>query len=398
MTSQTIKKNLHPNVALKFIILLGLVSLFSDMVYEGARSISGQYLGLLGASGAIVGFVAGFGEFAGNALRLISGYLVDKSKQYWGVTFVGYACIFSIPLLMFAHTWLVASVLIIIERIGKGIRTPARDAMLSYATQKMGRGVGFGLHQLLDQMGGMLGPLLITIIFLVKHRYQLGFSILFIPAIFSLIILSFAKKHYPHPQNLEIETHNIKSDKIPRIFWIYLIAAGLMAAGYADFPLMAFHFEKEAVIAPIWIPVFYIIAMGVSALSALFFGWIYDKKGGISLMIAIPFSALFAPCVFYDGFYVVILGMILWGIGIGAQRSLLKAVVGDMISKNKRGAAYGIFNAGYGVAWFLGSWLMGVLYDTSIHAVVMFSVGAEFSAIPFIYWVQKRLLSQFQRR
>ena len=361
------------------------------MVYEGARSIMGPYFALLGASGAIVGFVAGFGELAGNVLRIFSGYWVDKTKQYWLITFFGYGCLFAIPLLVFAHSWIMASVLIIIERIGKAIRTPARDAMLSYATQKMGRGFGFGIHQLLDQVGGVLGPLVMTLILLTHHNYSLGFLILFIPAIISLIVLGFCRKNYPHPQRLEIETPDIKPAKIPHVFWVYLIAAGLMAAGYADFPLIAFHFQKVGMMSPIWIPIFYMIAMSISAASALFFGWLYDKKGSVSLMIAIPLSALFAPCVFYDGFKTALMGMVLWGIGMGAQRSLLKAIVGDMIVKKIRGSAYGLFNAGYGIAWFLGSWLMGVLYDTSIHALVIFSVTAEFSAIPFIYWVQRRL-------
>lgn len=385
------KKLLHPSTAFKFVILLGIVSLFSDMVYEGARSIVGPYFALLGASGAIVGFVAGFGELAGNVLRVISGYLLDKTKKYWVITFLGYGCIFAIPLLMFVHNWVMASVLIIIERVGKAIRTPARDAMLSYATQKMGRGFGFGIHQLLDQVGGVLGPLIMTFILLTHHHYSLGFLILFIPAAVSLSFLGLCRKNYPHPQRLEIEIKEITSTKIPSVFWIYLIAAGLMAAGYADFPLIAFHFQKAAMMSPIWIPIFYMIAMSISAASALFFGWIYDRKGGVSLMIAIPLSALFAPCVFYDGFKMALLGMMLWGIGMGAQKSLLKAIIGDMIIKSKRGSAYGIFNAGYGVAWFLGSWLMGILYDTSIDTLIIFSVVAEFSAIPFIYWVQKRI-------
>lgn len=378
--------------ALRFIILLGFVSLFSDMVYEGARSVTGPYFALLGASGAIVGFVAGFGELAGNVLRVLSGYWIDKTKQYWPVTFIGYACLFAIPMLMFAHTWLVASILIILERIGKAIRTPARDAMLSYATQKIGRGFGFGIHQLFDQIGGMIGPLIMALVLFSKQHYTVGFSILFIPAICSLVVLALGQKNYPHPQHLEIDTDGIKKDGIPRVFWIYFTAAALMAAGYADFPLIAFHFEKATLIPPVWIPVFYMAAMGMSALSALFFGWIYDKKGGLSLMIAIPFSALFAPCVFYDGFNMALIGIILWGIGMGAQRSLLKAVIGDMISKKSRGAAYGIFNAGYGIAWFLGSWLMGVLYDTSIHSIILFSMITEFAAIPFLYMVHKRLV------
>lgn len=392
MTPTSTQKNLPTSAAFKFVILLGAVSLFSDMVYEGSRSVMGPLFGLLGASGAIVGFVAGFGELLGNILRIFSGYFVDRTEKYWLITFLGYGCLLAIPFLAFARSWEIAAILIIAERIGKAIRTPARDAMISYATQKMGRGFGFGLHQVLDQIGGMLGPFLMTLVLLSEHQYSFGFLILFVPAIISLIILGLGKKEYPYPKNLEAQTgeHKVTApEKLPKIFWIYLIAACLMAMGYADFPLIAFHFQKIKLLPPVGVPIFYILAMGVSAASALLFGWVYDRLGNISIVLSVLLSAFSAPCVFLNGFQFALLGMILWGIGIGAQRSLLKAVVGDITPKNLRGTAFGIFNAGYGIAWFLGSWLMGILYDTSIHGLIVFSVAAEFTAIPFIYFIKK---------
>lgn len=383
--------SLKPHSALIFVVILGLASLFSDTVYEGARSIVGPFFSTLGATGAIVGFVAGFGEFIGNTLRLLSGYFIDRTEKFWFTTFLGYSCLFAIPLLAWVHEWKWAAALLIIERIGKAIRTPARDAMLSYATQKIGRGIGFGLHQVFDQMGGMLGPFIMTMVLLFHKDYSLGFSLLIIPVFITLIILAFGKNQYPTPKKLEVETLEVKSSQIPFIFWVYLGGAMLMAAGFADFPLIAFHFEKANLLKPIWITIFYIIAMGMSAFSALLFGWLYDRIGVNSLLIAIPLSSFFAPCVFYDGFKIALLGMILWGIGMGAQRSLLKAIIGDMISKNSRGFAYGIFNAGYGIAWFLGSWLIGILYDTSLHALVLFSMVSELAAVPFIYWVARKV-------
>lgn len=370
--------------ALKFILLLGLVSLFGDMVYEGSRSIVGPFFESLGATGAVVGFVAGFGEFIGYGLRLISGYFVDRSEKYWLITFLGYGCLFAIPLLAFAPNWKWAAALIIVERMGKAIRTPARDAMLSYATQKIGRGVGFGLHQVFDQMGGMLGPTIMIIILFTHQPFSLGFSILFIPAIFAISILFCGRLLYPHPKHLEIDQPATAIDKIPRIFWLYLVSAALMAAGYADFPLIAFHFEKAKMMSTIWIPIFYLIAMGVSALSAMIFGWIYDRLGVISLMIAILLAAFFAPFVFRNNLAFATIGIVLWGIGMGAQRSLLKAIVGDIIAKNKRGMAFGIFNTCYGIAWFLGSWLMGYLYDTSVNELIVFSVVMEIVAVVLV--------------
>ena len=378
------QKILPQHFAIKFVLLLGLVSLFSDMVYEGSRSVIGPLFSVLGASGAVVGFVAGFGELVGNVLRLFSGIFVDRTKKYWLIAFVGYGCLFAIPLLAWAHSWKIAALLIIVERVGKAIRTPARDAMLSYATQRMGRGVGFGLHQVFDQIGGMCGPLLMIIVLLTHHHYSLGFTFLFIPACIAVFILTFGKFLYPYPQNLEVvtvEPDAATAKTFPRAFWIFLLAACLLGAGYADFPLIAFHFEKEHLLSAAWIPGFYMIAMGFSAISALLFGWLLDRLGQISLMIAILISAFYAPLVFYDGYFYALLGIVLWGIGMGAQRSLLKAVVGNMINKNLRATAFGIFNTGYGIAWFLGSWLMGVLYDTSLHTLVIFSIVMELLAL-----------------
>lgn len=388
MPSQT---QLSSSAAIKFVLLIGILSFFSDMVYEGARSVTGPFFALLGASGATVGFVAGFGEFIGNGLRIISGFLIDRTQKYWLITFLGYACLLAIPLLSLATTWKIAAILIIIERIGKAIRTPARDVMISYAAQRIGRGVGFGIHQIFDQVGGVMGPLIFTLILLSGKNYHLGFKILLIPACLTFIVLFFGKKLYPKPQNLEIDQTEVLTEQttraFPKSFWLFLCAACLLAAGYADFPLIAFHFEKKAMIPPVGVPIFFMVAMAMSALSAIFFGWIYDHMGLRSLLISIPISALYAPCIFLNGFKMALLGMICWGVGIGAQRSLLKAVVGDLVTKNKRGKAYGIFNAGYGVAWFLGSWLIGFLYDTSIHSVVVFSMGAELAAMPLIYWM-----------
>ena len=154
--------------ALKFVVLLGVVSLFADMTYEGARSITGPYLAILGASATAVGIVAGFGELIGYALRLVSGYISDRTGKYWTVTLFGYFInLLAVPLLALAGSWEVAAFLMITERMGKAIRNPSRDAMLSHATQSIGRGWGFGLHEAMDQIGAILGPLIVaTVLYL----------------------------------------------------------------------------------------------------------------------------------------------------------------------------------------------------------------------------------------
>ncbi|MBY0272052.1 MAG: MFS transporter [Alphaproteobacteria bacterium] len=386
------QRDISKAVALKFIILLGLTSLFADMTYEAARSITGPFLATLGASAAIVGFVAGFGEFLGYSIRLVSGYLADKTQRYWMITIVGYAInMAAVPALALAESWYVASILIILERTGKAIRTPARDAMLSHAGSQIGVGWAFGLHEALDQWGAMIGPLIVAAVLYYKGSYQEGFALLVVPALLALIVLIIAFKLYPHPHHLEIKLKGLESKGMTLPFWIYLVGAGLIAAGYADFSLIAYHFEKKSIFSPVWIPLVYSLAMGMITISAPLLGYLYDKKGFRVLILVSILSILFAPFVFLGGFYLVLVGIALWSIGIGAHESLMRAIIANMISSKKRASAYGIFNAGFGTFWFLGSVMIGVLYDFSVLAVVIFSVIIQLLAVPILVWVKRRI-------
>ncbi len=379
--------------ALKFVILLGIVSLFADTTYEGARSITGPYLAILGASGTIVEIVAGFGELVGYSLRLVSGYISDRTGKYWTITLLGYGInLLAVPLLALAGYWEIAAVLIITERLGKAIRTPARDAMLSHATAKMGRGWGFGLHEALDQIGAMLGPIIVASVLYFRGGYQMSFAVLLVPALLALSVLIVARLLYPHPRAFEAGSVKTESKVFPKIFWLYLTAVALIAAGYIDFPLIAYHFKKVSIVSDDWIPIFYAVAMGVDALAALVFGRLFDRIGISILIAAALISSIFAPFVFLGGFYFALLGMVLWGVGMGAQESIMRAAIAGMVSMDRRGSAYGVFNTGYGMFWFFGSALMGILYDISIPALIIFSVAAQLASVPFFLLVRKKTL------
>lgn len=388
------KSPLTKATAIRFVVLLGLVSLFADITYEGARSIAGPYLALLGASGTVVGIVAGFGELIGYGLRLASGYLSDRTRRYWVITLAGYTInLLAVPFLALAGRWEVAAALLIAERLGKALRTPARDAMLSYATKETGRGWGFGLHEAMDQIGAVAGPVIVSVVLAARSNYPAAFAVLAIPAVLALATLLTARRLYPRPQDLEPTTPELKTTGFPRAYWIYLAAVALVAAGYVDFPLIAYHFGKTSSVPATWIPLLYAVAMGVDALAALLFGRWFDRVGIRILMAVALISALFAPLVFLGDFTLALVGMALWGIGMGAQESILRAAVAGMVGRDRRGSAYGIFNTGYGVFWFLGSALMGVLYDVALPALIAFSVAAQLASIPLFYWVGKRSVS-----
>jgi MFS family permease len=372
-------------------VLLGIVSLFADMTYEGGRSIAGPFLAHLGASATVVGVVAGLGELLGYGLRLISGRLTDRTGQYWAITLVGYSInLLAVPALALAGRWEVAALLLMLERTGKAIRSPARSAMLSHATHETGRGWGFGLHEAMDQTGALLGPLLVAAMLHRTGAYPAGFAVLLLPAILSLVSLLTARRLYPRPRDLEPTAVELASAGIPRRFWLYLGGAGLVAAGYADFPLIAFHFTRAGVVPVTWTPLLYALAMGVSAVAALVTGRLFDRAGLAIVAGAAVIAAGFAPLVFLGGRPAAILGMALWGLGMGAQDSIVRAAVAEMVPRNRRGSAFGIFDTGYGICWFLGSALMGVLYDRSVGTLVGFSVAAQLAAVPVIILVARR--------
>jgi MFS family permease len=377
--------------AVTFVVLMGVVSLLADMVYEGGRSIAGPYLALLGASGTMVGLAAGFGELIGYGLRLLFGYLSDRTRRYWAFTIAGYALTaLAVPALALAGSWQLAVVFLTIERISKALRSPAKDTLLAYATTSTGHGKGFGLHEVLDQIGAVAAPLLLAAVIAWRGDYRLAFAVLLIPGVLTIVVLLVARARFPQPEDLASETPALTSVGFSRAFWLYLGAVGLIAAGFTDFPLIAFHLQRTAVLPSAWIPALYALAMAVDALAAFLFGLLFDRVGFRALALAALLSAGFAPLAFSSTGALVVLGMVLWGIGMGAQESILRAAVAGMVPAERRGTAYGLFNTGYGLCWFAGSALMGLLYDQSLPALIGVSVALQLVAVITLVLVSRR--------
>ncbi|MFO1126970.1 MAG: MFS transporter [Rhodospirillales bacterium] len=372
--------------ALRFIVLLGVVSFFADMTYESARSITGPYLAVLGASATIVGIVSGFGELIGYAVRLLFGYVSDRSGRYWLITVVGYAFnLFAVPALALAGRWELAVLLIIAERFGKGIRSPARDAMLSHASSRTGLGWGFGLHEAMDQGGAITGPLILGGILALDYDYRDAFAILIIPAVLAMAVLLAARFLFPQPGNFDPAPPSTGGG-LPRVFSIYMVAIGFIAAGYADFPLIAFHFEKSALVSTSQIPLLYAIAMATDAVAALALGRAFDRVGLWTMVSATLASAAAAPLVFLGDLPVAAFGMALWGVGMGAQESVMRAKVAAITPKDQRGTAYGMMNVIYGFAWFAGSALLGFLYDVATPlSVAVVSMLLQLVSLPILF-------------
>lgn len=364
---------------LRFIVMFGVVSMFADMAYEGARSITGPFLASLGASGFVVGAVCGLAEMLGYAVRLVSGHAADRLGRYWPFVFGGYiGQLLAVPLLALAGGWPSAGMLIVTERLGKGVRNPVRGAMLANASEHIGQGWGFGIHEAMDKGGALIGPLFIASILAVwPNNYRLAFAWLSIPVAAALLTLLFIRLTFPFAGRITAKQQKQERSKYPSAFWWYSVGAGLLAFGFADFPLIAYHFAKARVVMGSWIPAFYAFALGSGGVCSLFIGRLFDRTGPIVLVPVMLISALFAPLVFLGSFDLALLGALLWGIGLGVHDSVMSAVIARIFPQERRSSAYGVFMAIFGAAWFVGSAVQGALYDVSIPALVLVTIIAQ---------------------
>jgi MFS family permease len=381
--------------AYQFILMLGVVSLCGDVAYEGARSATGPFLYTLGASAAIVGLVAGLGEFLGYALRLLTGHWADRTGRYWVFAFCGYALILAIPLLALAGIWQVAAFLIIAERMGKAIRAPSRDCLLSYATKQVGRGWGFAIHEAMDQIGAVIGPVVLSAVLFLRGGYRYGFAILGLPALLTLAMLWAARRKVPAPEAMEpCEPSPSSSESnrlLPRAFWLYTIFAFMSVAGFANFQLIAYHFAARSIVPQAQIPLFYALAMGVDAVVALVIGKAYDKVGLVTLL-ALPLLTIPIPFLGFSRSYALaIAGVVFWGAVMGIQETIMRAAIADLTPMARRGLAYGIFNTAYGAAWFAGGLVIGILYERSIGLVIAFAVAMQVIALPLVFLMGRNL-------
>lgn len=374
--------------AMRLILLLGIVSLLGDIVSNGARSVTGPYLLTLGGSAAIVGLVAGLGEFTGYGLRVLTGLYSDQTQHYWRIVYLGYGLLLAIPFLALTGTWEVAAVLLITERIGKAIRAPARDTIISLAASPVGRGWGVGVHKALDQVGAIIGPLLLSAAILTEGGYQTGFALLALPIVLLFVFLAIGKRAVPEPGIFERSDEDAAVPAARR-FVPYATFLFLAMAGFASFPLISYHMKVQGLIADPSIPLIYAGAMAVSTLVALGGGWAYDRIGTRALLL-IPLINIAIPALaFSTAPSLIVLGTLIWGAGIGLHETVMRASLADRTATEIRGQAFGYIYAVYGTGWFLGSTVMGVLYEVSVAHIVGFVAIAETMAIIAYFWMRR---------
>ena len=375
--------------AWRFVITFGTVSLLADFVYEGARSVTGPILAALGATALVVGIVTGVGEAAAMLLRLVSGPLADRTKQFWAWTVAGYALtVIAVPALGFVGVLWVACGLVILERVGKAVRSPAKDALLSYATASIGRGRGFAVHEAIDQFGAVIGPLVVAgVLALTGNQYGPALAVLAAPGVLALGLVMWLRARVPHLVDYEVEHRltavesQLAHPKLPRKFWLYSAFTATTMLGFGTFGVISFHLATTGLLPAPAIPVLYAGVMVVDALAALATGWAYDRFGP-RVLIVLPVIAATIPALAFAGSLPqIVAGSLLWGVALGVQESTLRATVADLVDSRRRSTAYGLFAAVIGVSTAAGGTLAGALYETSLPALVIVTTAVQAAAI-----------------
>ena len=375
--------------AFTFVLTMGVVNLFGDMTYEGGGAINGQFMASLGASAAVVSITAGLGEFLGYTLRSVSGYIADRTGRYWLVTIIGYAInLLAVPAMALAGNWQVAALLILAERIGRAIRKPTVEAMLSYTTGKHGKGWVYGVNTALDETGATLGPLIMSLVLFLHGDYRTGYALLLTSSVLALGALVVARINFPVPSRLE-QGRTAPASGLARSYWLYMVAAVCFAAGLISYELVGYHLATAKIVTEQWIPVLLAFSTGCGVIASLVLGKLYDRSPLPTLLVAVFLSSLFSPFAFFGGSPALLAGMVFWGIGYATQDTLFKAVVASVLPEGERNLAFGLFYTGYGVGWLIGSVVTGLLYEQSRVALVVFAVLAQLISLP-LFVIAKR--------
>jgi MFS family permease len=402
--------------AWRFVVWFGIVAMFADIVYEGARSITGPLLASLGASALVVGVVTGVGEAAALLLRLVSGPLTDRTGRFWAWTLAGYALtVVSVPLLGLASALWVASGLVIAERVGKAVRSPAKDTLLSHATAVTGRGRGFAVHEALDQVGALTGPLAVAgVLAVTGNDYTPALLVLAVPGVVAFALVVWLCVRVPRPALYELDRETatstpagvtagvtvgtaetaavpvVPSGALPGAFWAYAAFAGLTTIGFATFGVLSFHLVTAGLLSAAAVPVLYAAAMVVDAVAAVATGLAYDRLGA-RVLVVLPFVAALVPMLAFSGTVAVaVVGSLAWGVALGVQESTLRATVADLVGPGRRATAYGIFGAVLGVSAAAGGALAGGLYEVSVPLLVSVTAALQLLALTVLVVTLRR--------
>ena len=417
--NETGKRKIQFTTGIKVILMFGLISFFGDMAYESARGNHGQYMALLGIDIVTVSLIAGIGEFIAYAVRIVSGIWADKTRRYWPFVFAGYGLIISVPLTGLVregeNAWVFLLVFIMMERIGKALRSPAKDTIISTVAEgedKVGTGFAFGWQEALDKAGAAVGPLLFTLVFMLTGsdglaEYATGYMLLGIPFVLLLLTVCIVYGKVKKAKIMETRLKEIeKSDepeKLPKVFWSYCAFTFFSLIGFVTFTPIGFYLAYTEVLTGAQIPMLYSVAMATNAILAVFIGLIYDKikkktgnkHSGLLMLVFVPFVSAIFPFLFLSGSVtLIVIGFLVYGIILATHSTIMRASIADVVSLRKRGTGYGLFNTAFGLALMVGSIIFGwLIMNHEIIHIQIFTICTQIVAL-IVFVIMRRQIKK----
>ncbi|MEM1773427.1 MAG: MFS transporter, partial [Desulfurococcaceae archaeon] len=299
------------------------------------------------------------------------------SKLHWGFVIAGYTVTaISIPLLAFTYSWSIAAVLYMVDRLGKGLRAPSRDVIVAEVSEDFGLGKGFGIHELLDQFGAFIGPLVVSVS-LIYWGYRTAFLLLLIPGAISIVLVISAFTLYPSLKSVDrVKKPELGFKGLGEVFWLYVLASSALALGFMHWAISSYYLTSRGVMSDYEIGLAYTIAMLVDALVAIPLGHVFDKIKLKVLLIQPPLSLLYIVILLYAPRELIPLAAVCWGVIMCSEESIMRASIALIVEPSKRPLAYGAFGLLYGLTWAIGGFVYGFLLGNNLH-VLTFAVATN---------------------
>ncbi len=349
------------------IIALGLVSFFTDFSTEMILGLLPVFIvEQLGGSRVIVGLIEGVADLLNYLFRVFSGVISDILGVRKRIVILGYAVSnFSKPLFAFTNTWTQALLVRSMDRVGKGIRTSARDALLSESARKGMVGRAFGIHRTLDQMGAIVGPALASLLLPVIY-FRGVFLASLIPGLAALLILLFfvkeVKRAAPKKQNLISNVREVLYGG----YRIFLVIVALFTLGSYGFSFILLRARLSGIEVAA-IPLLYAGLNIAHTIAGIPSGILADKMGGLKTLVLtyMLFSAssliagLCGPTV-----YVSILVAAIYGFYLGMLETVQRALVSNLSQPHVRATAYGVYYLVVGCFTLIANIVFGFLWDS----------------------------------
>jgi predicted MFS family arabinose efflux permease len=287
----------------------------------------------------------------------------------------------------------VAAALIVAERLGKAVRSPAKSALLADAAGAVGMGRGMGVHKALDQVGAFAGPLLLAgFIAVTGGLLWPGLAVLAVPGALAMVALVVIRRRAPQVGTAAVPqpAQEVTRGGLPRLFWWFAVACALCTGGLMTFGLIGFHLARTDVVPTAGVPLLYAAAMAAAAVAALATGVLYDRAGPRVLLILPVLVAVVPALAFSTSLAVAVGGVLVWGTAMGVQDSTVKAFVADLVPRHRRATAYGLFAAVQGAGALIGGAAAGTLYEVSLTWLLVVVAGTQAVALLILLTVLAR--------